>query len=194
MSEPIFFATPQEWRAWLEENHGRAPALWVGLRKTGSDEPGITYREALDEALCYGWIDGTRKSLDAKRWMIRFSPRKRGSIWSQVNIKRMAALEAEGRLAAPGRHTFETRDVKRQDQYSFENRDAGLAPEYEAAFRRKRKAWAWFEAMPRSYRHPAIWWVMSARQDATRERRLAQLIADSEAGRKVGPLRRPGEK
>ncbi len=192
MSEARFFQDRQEWRAWLEQNHAIADEQWIGFYKTWSDKAGITYREALDEALCFGWIDGLRRGGHAA-WSIRFTPRKPDSVWSAVNMGRIEELIGEGRVAPAGLDAYQGRDPNRQKQYSFENRDTVLAPAYERRFRAEPAAWAWFEVMPRSYRHPAIWWVMSAKQEETRERRLATLIADSAAGRKVKHLRRPGE-
>ena len=184
MSAAIFFHDQKEWRAWLEKNHATASEQWVGFYKAGTDKKGIAYKEAVDEALCFGWIDAVRRGGHAT-WSIRFTPRKKGSIWSAVNIRRIEELKALGRVAPAGLAAYEGRDPEKQKKYSFENRDVVLAPEYEKRFRADKAAWAWFEAMPRSYRHPAVWWVMSAKQEATRERRLATLIADSAAGRKV---------
>ena len=192
MSAAIFFKDPAEWRAWLETNHATASEQWVGFHKAGTGKEGITYAQALDEALCFGWIDSVRRGGHAA-WSIRFTPRKKGSIWSAVNSKRIAALIAEGRVAPAGLAAYETRDREKQELYSYEHRAKGLAPDYEARFRADKAAWAWFEAMPLSYRRPAAWWVMSAKREETRERRLATLISDSAAGRKIKPLRRPGE-
>ncbi len=192
MTSAIFFANPAEWRTWLETNHATADEQWVGFHKVGAEKKGITYSQALDEALCFGWIDSVRRGGHAA-WSIRFTPRKQGSIWSAVNIRRIEELKALGEVAPPGLAAYEGRDPRKQKKYSFENRDVVLAPDYEKRFRADKAAWKWFESMPRSYRHPAVWWVMSAKQEATRERRLATLIANSAAGRKVKHLRRPGE-
>ena len=192
MSEARFLASQTEWRHWLEKNHASADEQWVGFHKVGAEKKGITYKQAVDEALCFGWIDAVRRGGDAT-WSIRFTPRKKGSIWSAVNLRRIEELKAEGRLAPAGLVAYDGRDPNKQKKYSFENRDAALTPDDEKRFRADAKAWAWFAAMPVSYRHPAIWWVVSAKQEVTRERRLATLIADSAAGRKVQHLRRPGE-
>ena len=192
MSEPRFFRSQSEWRRWLEKNHASAVEQWVGFHKVGAEKKGITYKQAVDEALCFGWIDAVRRGGDAT-WSIRFTPRKKGSIWSAVNIRRIEELKAEERVAPAGLAAYDGRDPNKQKKYSFENRDAALAPDDEKRFRADATAWAWFTAMPLSYRHPAIWWVVSAKQEATRERRLATLIADSGAGHKVKHLRRPGE-
>ncbi len=194
MTEPVFFATAAEWRAWLERNHASSEGLALGLARAGSGIPFIAYPEALDEALCFGWIDAVRKSIDDRRWTIRFTPRKKKSIWSDVNIRHVARLAEAGRMAPPGLAAFEGRDRGKEKSYSFENHDAVFAPAEEALFRANGEAWAWFEARPKSYRHPAVWWVVSAKKPETRQKRLETLIADSAASQKAKPLRRPGEK
>lgn len=185
MPEPRFFRSKAEWRKWLEQNHATAREQKVGFYKAASGKAGLTHPEALDEALCFGWIDGVAGNLGDHAWHIRFSPRQRRSVWSDVNIARVEQLKAEGRMAPAGLAAYEKRDPKLQKRYSGENRHVGLDPAYEARFRANPKAWAWFEARPLSYRQPAIWWVMSAVKEETRERRLATLIADSEAGRPI---------
>jgi uncharacterized protein YdeI (YjbR/CyaY-like superfamily) len=187
IGEPRFFKSQKEWRAWLEKNHAKAGDQVVGFHKTKSEIKGITYREALDEALCFGWIDAVRRGGDLT-WAIRFTPRKAKSIWSQVNIKRIEELKAAGLVHASGLAAYEGRDLKLQKKYSFENPDAKLSPADAKKFRADKAAWKNFEAMPKSYRHPAVWWVVSAKQEATRERRLAQLIADSAANRRLKHL------
>jgi uncharacterized protein YdeI (YjbR/CyaY-like superfamily) len=192
MSEPRFFRSGKEWRTWLAKNHARESELLLGFHKANSDKKGITFREALDEALCFGWIDAVRRG-GAETWMIRFTPRKARSMWSAVNIRRMEELKAEGRVHASGLAAYAGRDPARQKKYSYENGDARLTAVDEKQFRANKVAWANFEKMPPSYRRPAIWWVVSAKRDDTRARRLAALIADSAAGRKVKHLRRPGD-
>lgn len=192
VSEAVFFESAAEWRNWLERNHNRADEIMVGLVKAGSGLAGIGYRQALDEALCYGWIDGVRHSIDDRRWMIRFTPRRAGSSWSAVNRKRVADLKLEGRMAEPSLHVFQGRDRSKQESYSYANR-ATLERTDEKRFRADNAAWDFFSAMPPSYRKPAIWWVVSAKRPETRERRLSTLIADSATGRKIKPLRRLGE-
>jgi len=192
--EPTTFRRPQDFRAWLEQHHDTERELWVGYYKKGSGKASITWAESVDEALCFGWIDGVRKSIDEERYMIRFTPRRIGSNWSVVNIERVAALSKERRMRPAGRKAFEARREDRSGIYSYEQRDqAMLDPAFEKRFRAKKKAWASFEAMPRSYRQAAIRWVMTAKKEETRERRLATLIEDSAAGRRIGPLaqRRP---
>jgi len=189
-----FFATPEKWRRWLEKNHARATEVWVGMYRKGSGTPSITWPQAVDEALCFGWIDGIRKSIDETRYKNRFTPRKKGSNWSQVNIARVAALTEEGRMTPAGLAAFEARDPKKSGVYSFEQREAPtLGEAFERQFRANAKAWAFFQAQAPYYRRVATFWVVSARQQATRERRLATLIEDSAAGRRIGPMRRPGD-
>ena len=188
MSEPRFFKTRAEWRRWLETNHATAREQVIGFHKAGSGRKGMTRPEALDEALCFGWIDGLVRGIDADTWTVRFSPRQKRSIWSAVNIARVEALKAAGLMTPPGLAAYEGRDPKLQKRYSFENRDVALDPAYEARFKANAAAWAWFSAKPVSYRRPATWWVMSAVKPETREKRLATLIADSEAGRPIKPL------
>jgi uncharacterized protein YdeI (YjbR/CyaY-like superfamily) len=187
LAKPRFFDRPEDWRAWLEQNHAEAKELIVGFHKVSTKRGGLSYREALDEALAFGWIDAVRGSAE-EHWTIRFTRRKPRSIWSQVNIRRIAELIAAGRVHPAGLKAFEARDPKLQKRYSFENRDAALSAADERAFRASRKAWDWFSKMPPSYRRPAIWWVVSAKQEATRARRLATLIADCAAGRKLKHL------
>jgi uncharacterized protein YdeI (YjbR/CyaY-like superfamily) len=192
MPKPRFFKSQKEWRAWLEKNHDRAAELVVGFHKTKSDAKGIAYKEALDEALCFGWIDAVRRGGDLT-WTIRFTPRRGRSIWSAVNIKRIEELKVAGRVHASGLAAYEGRDPKQQKKYSFENRDAKLDAAAEKIFRANKSAWKNFGLMPPSYRHPAIWWVVSAKQEATRERRLSTLIADSAAGLRLKHLTSPGK-
>jgi len=184
MSEPAFFKTPAAWRKWLEKNHARKSELLVGFHKVGSGNPSITYQEALDEALCFGWIDGVRRGGDTT-YTIRFTPRRPKSIWSAINIKRIEELKKLGRVHAAGLSAYEGRDPARQQKYSHENRDAAFSAEEERTFRSHKKAWAKFSDMAPSYRRPATWWVVSAKKPETRKRRLATLIADSEAGRRI---------
>jgi len=186
---PRFFATPAAWRAWLERHHATGTELWVGFRRRGSGLPSITWPESVDEALCFGWIDGLRRSLDEAGYVIRFTPRKPKSIWSDVNTKRYQQLLREGLVHASGKAAFSRREASRAGLYSFEQAVVELPPAYEKTFRANRKAWSHFSASRPSYRRAATWWVISARQEPTRARRLATLIADSAAGRLVPPLR-----
>ncbi len=183
--KPRFFRSPVELRAWFERNHARAEEIWIGLQKAKSAQKGVRYPEALDEALAFGWIDGIRKSLDDTTWTIRFTPRRRGSIWSQVNIRRVQALEALGRMTPAGLAVFRGRDEAKTKRYSFENRDVKLAPAYEKKLRAKREAWSFFQGQAPWYQRVAAFWVMSAKKEETRERRLATLIEDSASGRRL---------
>jgi uncharacterized protein YdeI (YjbR/CyaY-like superfamily) len=192
---PVFFERAADWRRWLEKNHATAAELLVGLHRKTADRATLTYPQALDEALCFGWIDGVRRSLDPGRWTIRFTPRKAKSTWSLVNLRRAKALKKEGRMAHPGLKAFDGRDRARSGRYSFEQRTAPkLDRESARAFRAKARAWTFFQAQPQGYRKTATFWVMSAKKAETRARRLAQLVADSERGRRIGLLTRPARK
>jgi uncharacterized protein YdeI (YjbR/CyaY-like superfamily) len=189
--KPKFFATPEDFRSWLEKHHADTPELWVGFHKKDTGRPSVTWPESVDEALCVGWIDGLRKSIDAHSYMIRFTPRKPGSIWSAVNTRRANDLIKTGRMTPAGLRAFQGRDPKKTNLYSFEQRQASqLDPVLEKGLRANRDAWKFFESQPQGYRRTAIFWVMSAKQAETRERRLDTLIRDSAAGLRVGPLRR----
>lgn len=194
-ARPVFFETAADFRRWLEKHHATKTELLVGFLKKKPGRTSLTYFEALDEALCFGWIDGVRRSLDADRYCQRFSPRKAKSTWSLVNVRHVERLEKEGRMAAPGRKAFEARDETRTGLYSFEQRrQFAFDREATRAFRAKPKAWAFFRAQPPGYRRTATFWVMSAKKEETRRRRLAQLIDDSAKGRRIGMLSRPAGK
>jgi uncharacterized protein YdeI (YjbR/CyaY-like superfamily) len=188
MAGPLFFESAEEWRQWLAENHDNATEVFVIFRKVGSGLPGMSYREALDGALAFGWIDGVRHSIDATSYRNRFTPRRKGSYWSAVNIARVEELKRQGLMHPAGIAAFEARDPAQTPRYSSERKDIRLSAEYEARFRGNRKAWAFFEAQPVSYRRPATWWVMSAKREDTRDKRLATLIRDSAEGRRIAPL------
>jgi uncharacterized protein YdeI (YjbR/CyaY-like superfamily) len=189
--KPTFFATPSVLRIWLEEHHETARELWVGFYKTSSGKPSITWPEAVDQALCFGWIDGVRKGIDDASYTIRFTPRKPRSIWSTVNVKRAQELAHLGLMRPAGLKAFEERDQKKSGLYSYEQRKSiQLDPTYENQFKANKKAWDFFQSKPPSYQQPAIWWVMSAKQEETRLKRLARLIEDSEHGRTIAPLTR----
>ena len=190
--EPTFFAEPVDFRAWLEENHERASELLVGFHKKATGKPTITWPEAVDEALCFGWIDGIRRSLGDESYVIRFTPRKARSTWSAVNIARAKELVAEGRMRPAGLAAFEARSDDRSAIYSYEQRHvAKLAPDEEREFRANEPAWAFFAAQPPSYRKTALWWVVSAKREETRARRLRTLVEDSANGRRLRHLSRP---
>jgi len=187
--EPTFFATPDEFRAWLQEHHATASELLVGFHKKDSGRPSITWPRAVDQALCFGWIDGVRRRIDDASYSIRFTPRKARSTWSAVNVRRVGELTAEGLMHPAGLAAFERRSAARTAIYSYEQRrGAELDAERERRFRANERAWAWFEAQPPSYRRTATHWVISAKRAETRERRLERLIADSAAGRPMPPL------
>ena len=190
--KPTFFATAGELRAWLEENHATATELFVGFYKRGSGKPSITWKELVDEELCFGWIDGVRQGIDDVRYSNRITPRKPRSTWSAINIARAKELIRLGRMHPAGLKAFERRTDERSAIYSYEQRKtARLDPEMERSLRGNKKAWTFFQAQAPSYRRTAIWWVISAKREETRKRRLATLIAASERGRTVGPLSRP---
>src|ERR1043166_2638305 len=184
--KPRFFSTPEKFREWLERNHDSASELLLGFHKKSSAKKSITYAEALDEALCYGWIDGVRKNLDETSYTIRFTPRKPRSIWSNINVNLVERLIKEGRMHAAGLEVYARRDPKRTGFYSFENRPGELGAEYEKKFRAKNPAWKFFQQQPPGYKRLLIFWVMSAKQETTRTRRLEQLIAGSANGTRIG--------
>jgi uncharacterized protein YdeI (YjbR/CyaY-like superfamily) len=186
---PLFFAAPADFRAWLEANHADARELYVGFHKKGTGRPSITWPESVDEALCFGWIDGVRRSLGAESYVIRFTPRKARSTWSAINIKRAGALIAEGRMRPAGLRAFEARTDDRSAIYAYEQRgEAKLDPEQEREFRATAAAWEYFQSRPAGYRKTATWWVVSAKREETRRKRLATLIEDSAAGRAIRQL------
>src|SRR5215210_352049 len=164
--EPTFFKTPADFREWLERNHASERELLVGYYKKGTGKPSLTWPESVDEALCFGWIDGIRRSIDDESYSIRFTPRKASSHWSSVNIKRVAELEKEGRMRPAGRAAFERRSEERSGLYSYERRMAAkLEPEQEAEFRADAEAWRFFESQPPGYKRTAINWVISAKRE-----------------------------
>jgi len=181
MTTPTFFATPAEWRAWLETHHATATELSVGFWKTTSGKPSITWPESVDEALCFGWIDGVRHRIDDEAYRIRFTPRKAGGVWSQVNVKRFAELDAAGRIAPAGRAAYAA-GKDRTNVYSYERPDAEFTPEEMKRFKANKPAWAAFQAFPPSYRKVAVHRVVSAKGEATRIKRLDILIDASARG------------
>lgn len=187
--DPIYFADPAALRAWLDEHAAEATDLWVGLYKVGTGKAGIRWPELVDEVLAVGWIDATRKAVDDERYMIRIVPRKTGSKWSQVNVSRVAELTAEGRMRPTGLAAFEARKQGDSASYSYEQ-DSELNAEQEAEFRAHPEAWTYFNEQPASYRRSATWWVVGAKRDDTRERRLAQLIAVSARGERLRQFQR----
>ncbi len=184
------FATPNLFRAWLEQHHGSTEELWVGYWKKSTGQASVTWEETVDEALCFGWIDGIRKRIDDDAYTIRFTPRRPKSIWSRRNIDRIEALSQAGRVAPSGAETYARRTADRSEVYSFEQATpAELSAEYAGRLQANEAAWQDWQSRPPGYRKQVSNWVMSAKREATRERRLASLIEDSAAGRKVKPLR-----
>ncbi len=181
-----FFAEPGEFRDWLADHHDSDEPLWVGYYKKATGKRSITWEESVDQALCYGWIDGVRRSLDSMSYAIRFTPRRAGSTWSMVNVKRVAALTAAGLMHPRGIAAYEARDGARTGIYSYEQRDqAALSPDEEARFRANAAAWEYFQSTTSSYRRTATYHVVTAKQAATRARRLAWLIECSAERRRV---------
>jgi uncharacterized protein YdeI (YjbR/CyaY-like superfamily) len=181
-----FFATPKHFGAWLAKNHNRIAELWVGYYRRDTGRPSITWPESVDEALCYGWIDGIRKKVDDISYKVRFTPRRAKSIWSAVNIGRIAVLTREGRMQAPGAAAFAQRDENNSRQHSFENRaTAKLSRADEREFRRDPAAWKFFQSQPPGYRRLAAWFVISAKRTETRRARFERLIATSRARRRI---------
>ncbi len=179
IASPRFFPSRARFRAWLEANHAAADTLWIGFWKAKTGKKGLTYPEALDEALCFGWIDGLRKGIDEEAFVQRFTQRRKGSYWSTINVRKVAELEKAGRMTDAGRAAFEARDRKGVPPYSAENRHVVLSGEYEKRFRSRRGARSYYESQPPGYRRIAAFWVMSAKRPETRERRLDRLIDDS---------------
>jgi len=181
---PTFFSAEADFRRWLQANHATAPELLVGFWKKSSGKPSIDWPQARDQALCFGWIDGHRKSLGDEAYTIRFTPRRKGSIWSKVNVDRFEALSADGHMTPAGVAAYE-RDKHRSGLYSYEKPLASLTPEQEALFRDNKSAWADWEKRPAGYRRSALGWITSAKKPETRAKRLAELIAVSAEGRRL---------
>jgi uncharacterized protein YdeI (YjbR/CyaY-like superfamily) len=182
---PIFFRSPSEFRAWLAEHHDRESELLVGFLKKGTGEPSMSWPESVDEALCFGWIDGVRKRIDDRSYSIRFSPRRTRSVWSKVNIERAEALIREGRMQPAGLAAYEARRENRVGVHSYEQRRPRLEEPYQEMLRQDGAAWAFFDAQPPSYRKAMSWWIVSAKREATRLRRLEKLREFSARGLRV---------
>ena len=193
--EPIFFAKPSEFRAWLEKHHGTAREVWVGYYKKRTGRPSITWSEAVDEAICFGWIDGAGKRIDDVSHIQRFTPRKPRSTWSLVNINRAKRLIRLGRMRPAGRKAFEQRLEAKSGTYSYEQQaPVRFDAASERQFHANKRAWAFFQTRAASYGRAATWWVISAKKEETRRRRLATLIEDSAEGRTIRPLTRPAKR
>jgi uncharacterized protein YdeI (YjbR/CyaY-like superfamily) len=183
--KPTFFKTPADFRKWLAKHHNAAAELWVGFYKKDSGKASITWPESVDEALCVGWIDGVRKRVDEDSYKIRFSPRRPRSVWSSVNIKRMSELVKEGRMRPAGEEAFARRLENRSGIYAYEQRPAELPDPYAKRLKQNKAAWKFFQSQPPYYRKLATWWIVSAKQEETRQKRLEKLIEVSAEGRRV---------
>lgn len=191
-TKPKFFTSPAAWRAWLEKHHSDTGELWVGLYKRDSGRASITWPEAVDGALCFGWIDGVRKSIDEISYKIRFTPRKPRSIWSAINIRRVAELSNAGLMHSAGLTAFEKRDGDRSAIYAYEQRKKAKLPAvFEKRFRKCAAAWKFFQSQAPWYQRTSTYWVISAKKKETRSKRLASLIDCSSRKQKIPSLNRP---
>jgi uncharacterized protein YdeI (YjbR/CyaY-like superfamily) len=189
--KPVFFPTPAEFRSWLAKCHATKDELLVGYYKKDSGKPSITWPESVDQALCFGWIDGVRKSMDDMRYTIRFTPRKRGSIWSSVNIKRAQALIEQGLMQPAGLKAYEAKRKNKSGIYSYEQRTATLVAPYDGLLKKNKTAWCFFQAQPDSYRKAVSWWIVSAKKEETRLKRLDKLMLYSAKEQRLPELSRP---
>ena len=178
----LFFPTPADFRKWLQKHHDKSTEQWVGFYKRDSGRLSITWPQSVDEALCFGWIDGVRKSIDAESYKIRFSPRRQGSVWSSVNTRKMNALIEKGLVTPAGLKAFENKKEYRSGVYSYEQKLNQLPAVYENVLRRDKKAWEYFRSRPPSYRRVAVWYVVGAKKEETREKRLRDVIEASKLG------------
>ena len=185
LDEPIFFATPAALREWLEKHHADRREQWVGFYKKRLDKPSITWPESVDEALCFGWIDGLRKTIDAQSYKIRFSPRKTTSIWSTINIHRAQELARQGRMRPAGVKAFAARKENKSGIYSYKQRRDQLEEPYHRMLRKNKNAWDFFQAQPPGYRRQIGWWIVSAKQEETRLKRLEKLIETFSRGKRL---------
>ncbi|MGH2676515.1 MAG: YdeI/OmpD-associated family protein [Actinomycetota bacterium] len=192
--KPRFFTNPAQFRAWLERNHQRATELWVGFHKKGSGKPSITWPEAVDQALCFGWIDGVRRSIDETSYTNRFTPRKPRSTWSAINVKRAKELVELGLMQPAGLNALKARQENRTGIYPYEQRPQNLPPGYERKVKANRRAWEFWHAQPLGYRKAATWWVISAKREETRERRLDSLIETSARAERIPSLVSPSRR
>jgi len=191
MPKPRFFKSAKDFASWLERNHDKADELWVGYHRKATGRPSLTYPESVDVALCYGWIDGVRRSVDETRYTNRFTPRRPGSNWSAVNIRRARALIKVRRMRPAGLRAFRAKRASRSSTASYENRPSDLPPRYLERLKANEKARIFYRAQPPSYRRAATWWVISAKREETRRKRLSNLIESSARGRTIPPLTRP---
>ncbi len=187
MSDVIFFKKQEEFSDWLEEHHVEVSELWVGYYKKSTGRASLTWSTSVDSALCFGWIDGIRKTIDKESYKIRFTPRKITSVWSAVNVKKVKTLIQLGKMKPEGMHVFNNRT--NTQGYSSEQRNVPLAKEYEEQIKANQSAWLFFTNLAPSYKRDSIWWLMSAKKEETRIKRLGILIASFEAGLKIPTLR-----
>jgi len=188
--KPTFFKSQADFRRWLEKHHDSSKELLVGFYKKGSGRPSITWPESVDEALCFGWIDGVRRSIDGISYTIRFTPRRSTSIWSSINIKRAQELIEQGLMRPAGLKAFQARKENKSGIYSYEQRSEKLPEPYESEFKKNKTAWDFFQAQPPWYRKTVGWWIVSAKKEETRMNRLATLIEESASGRTLRQLTR----
>ncbi len=186
-----FFKTPLDFRKWLEKNHLKEKELLVGFYRVNSGKKSITWSESVDQALCFGWIDSIRRSIDEESYSIRFTPRKPTSIWSNVNLKKMEELEKRKLIFPAGYEIFKKRKENKTGVYSFENAEVKLSADFEKIFRKNKKAWDWFQKQIPSYKKPVVRWVMMAKREETKKKRLNELILDAENGKKIKSLDYP---
>jgi uncharacterized protein YdeI (YjbR/CyaY-like superfamily) len=183
--KPEFFRTPADFRNWLEKNHATATELWVGFYKKHSGKPSITWPESVDQALCFGWIDGIRKRVDEISYKIRFTPRQRGSIWSAINVKRAEQLLKQEQMRPIGLKAFAARIENKSGIYSYEQRSTELGQPYAKLLKKNKTAWNFFQTQPPSYKKIVGWWIVSAKKEETRMARLAKLISESAKGKRL---------
>jgi uncharacterized protein YdeI (YjbR/CyaY-like superfamily) len=186
MPEIVFFKSPNYFRKWLEKNHNKVQEQWVGFYKKSTGKSSLDWPKSVDEALCFGWIDGIRKSIDDESYKIRFTPRKPGSNWSAINLKKIDELIKLGLMKPAGMKVYNERKINKTGEYSYENRPTGFEGEYEKLFKKDKKAWEYFNSQSPSYRRTASWWVISAKREETRLKRLNTLIEDSANGKRLG--------
>jgi uncharacterized protein YdeI (YjbR/CyaY-like superfamily) len=187
--KPTFFKGQNELRNWFEKNHNKEKEIWVGFYKKDSGKANYTWSQSVDQALCFGWIDGIRKSIDENSYMIRFTPRNPKSNWSTINIKKIKELTKLGLMDPAGVEAYKKREDKRSEVYSFEQDKVKLSKKYELIFKSNKRAWKFFQSLPPSTKKPSIWWLMSAKKEETKLRRLDILIKSSEKEEKIPPLR-----
>ena len=185
---PLFFPTQSSFRKWLKKNHDKAKELLVGFYKVNSGKPSMTWSGSVDEAICFGWIDGVRRSIDVERYSIRFTPRKPGSIWSAINIQKVQDLSKKGMMHPAGMAAFAKREERKSAIYAYEKAPESFSDDFFQRFKSNKKAWQFFENMAPSYKRSAIHWVMNAKQERTKLKRLDELITDSESARKIKRL------